>query len=102
MLLELEKGKGELLQNKKKLGWNKTLFQCHCLSVKISQRWRGGGGAVETPKDPPCYALALIDDSNKSSKQYSVTNKLYHVYFRAEQIKPAVIQRHNDPKERSG
>ena len=99
MLLELEKVKMELLQNKKKLGWNKTLFHCHCLSVKMSQRWRGGGG---NPQDPPCYALALIDDSKKSSKQYSVTNKLYHVYFRAEQIKPAVIQRHNDPKERSG
>ena len=101
MLLEVEKGKRELLQNKKKLGWNKTLFQCHCLSVKISQRWRGGGG-VGTTEVLPCYALALIDDSKKSSKQYSVTNKLYHVYFRAEQIKPAVIQRHSDPKERSG
>ena len=57
MLLELEKGKGELLQNKKKLGWNKTLFQCHCLSVKISQRWRGGGGSGDTQGPPllrPC------------------------------------------------
>ena len=96
MLLELEKVKREPLQNKKKLGWNKTLFHCHCLSVKMLQRWRG------TPQEPPCYALALTDDSKKSSKQYSVTNKLYHVYFRAEQIKRAVIQRHNDPKERSG
>ena len=60
----------------------------------------GGGGGGHTP-GPPCYALALIDDIKKSSKQYSVTNKLYHVYFRAEQIKPAVIQRHNDPKERN-
>ena len=52
MLLELEKGKRELLQNKKKLGWNKTLFQCHCLSVKISQRWRGGGGQWRHPRTP--------------------------------------------------
>ena len=64
MLLELEKRKRELLQNKKKLGWNKTLFQSRCLSVKMSQRW--GGGA---PQDPPSYAPALIEGSKKSSIQ---------------------------------
>ena len=49
MPLELEKVKREMLQNKTKLGWNKTLFPSRCLSVKMSQRW--GGGHPRTP--PP-------------------------------------------------
>ena len=50
MLLELEKGKGKLLQNKNKLGWNKTLFQSHCLSVKLGGE--GGGGQWRHPRTP--------------------------------------------------
>ena len=64
MPLELEKVKREMLQNKKKLGWNKTLFPSRCLLVKMSQRWAGGH-----PRTLPSYAPALIEGSKKSSIQ---------------------------------
>ena len=67
MPLELEKVKREMLQNKKKLGWNKTLFPSRCLSVKMSQRWGGGH-----PRTPPSCAPALIEGSKKSSIQCQI------------------------------
>lgn len=94
MLLELEKEKGNCCKIKRNLDGIILYFSLTAFSWNVT---KVGMGHPRTP-------LATLLDSQAPLAtplrwQKVVTDKLY---FQAEQIKPAVIQRHNDPKDRSG